>query len=329
MNKGSKNMLYGIMVVFVIAAAGLFIWNNGGAQLTGNQPFSTAGAPPANNVIVTSTGGTNPAIQPTLIVKLVDAAKPNAEVSGIYSVQFDITNPTSTRHESAAIGTGVNVSLNDNYVVTVKPSSTYYAASFSGKIESSGATTVTIPVKGLNTSTLYIDNDSVVGGRNGELPSGLNIPDTATGGGTLNIKAHLLGVTPYKFFGDNAVAIGMDYNALQYQLVTFGQVTCPDGTIVTPEKISTPGQTTVTSGFRNDTYKIGCGLLSSQAIEVPITIQLQTTIVGADSNATIRGYDYATFVDPVSTLFTYGIENSASQDTNSATNTSAVMYYTN
>lgn len=331
MKAKQTNILIAIMAVVVILAGGAYFVNTGALASFGLQPFSTAGAPPAAGVTVNVPAGNQGAnYQPVLTTTLVDFAQPLVAVATAYDVQYDITNLQGvTRHVTAGTGTNVNVDIGEKYVATLKPNTVYYAASYSGTI-ANPTTVLSMPAKYKNTATMFIENDSIVGGRNGELASGLNTPDTATAGGTLNLKAHLVGVTVNRIFGDTAVAMSVDYNSLQYKTVTFGQVTCPDGTVVTPEIIPTPGANVLVGQAKtNKAAKIGCQLLGSSSISVPVNIEMQASFVGSDSNATIKAYDWATFTNTTTGAFFQGIENDASADTNSATNPTAVSYYTN
>ena len=313
--------------IAVVLGVGVYAVNSGALATFGVQPFSTIqsgvvqGATPAQPAGVQ---GAN--YQPVLTSTLVDAVT-GAPISTAYDVQYDITNlQGAKRIVTAGSGTNVNVDIGEAYVATVKPSSTYYAASFSGKI-ANPTTVLSMALKRENTGNLWINNDPVNGTTRNAIVA---TPDTATAGGTLNPTVYLQGVTVNRIIGDKALAFSVDYNATQYKNVSFGQVTCPNGTVVTPVAYQTATSNALATGSTtNKTVKIDCEVQSSQSIAVPVNIELQAAFTGADQNATFKVLDFATFTNTQTGLFEYGTANDAGADTNSATNPTAVMYYTN
>lgn len=326
MKSKQSNTLIAIAAFVLIVAGAVYMINSGALVGVGLQPFSTIqsgvvqGATPAQPAGVQ---GAN--YQPVLTSTLVDAVT-GAPISTAYDVQYDITNlQGAKRIVTAGSGTNVNVDIGESYVATVKPSSTYYAASFSGKI-ANPTTVLAMALKRENTGTIWINNDPVNGTTRNAI---VTTPDTATAGGTLNPTVYLQGVTVNRILGDKALAFSVDYNATQYKNMTFGQVTCPNGTVVTPVAYQTATANALATGSTtNKTVKIDCEVQSSQSIAVPVNIELQASFTGSDANATFKVLDFATFTNTQTGAFEYGTENDAGADTNSATNPTAVMYYT-
>lgn len=322
MKAKSSNMLIGLAALVLILAGSIFVINNGALASFGIQPFAMVqsgvvqGATPAQPA---GTQGAN--YQPVLSSVIVNSVT-GAPISGAYSNEFNITNlQGAMRKVTTATNTATNVDIGESYKDTVQLSG-YYIADFSGKVENP-TTVISLALKQQNTLSTWVNNDPA----NATRRNATGAEDTAAAGGTLNPVLGIQGVTVNRVYGDGYIQVGADYNATQIKNLTFGQVKCPDGTIVTPEATATPASNALTAttadipaaATTNKSVKIACQLVSSQSILVPVNIELQAAYTN-DANVTFKIKDYAKFVNTQTGAYDFGVENDAGTDSNSGTN---------
>jgi len=323
MTSKKEKMLIGLACLAVVFGVGIYLVNSNALSSFGLQPFAMVqsgvvqGAPPSQPA---GTQGAN--YQPVLSSVIVNAVT-GAPISGAYSNEFNITNlQGAMRKVTTATNTATNVDIGESYKDTVQLSG-YYIADFSGVV-SNPTTIVSLALKQQNTLSTWVNNDPA----NATRRNAITAEDTASAGGTLNPVLGIQGVTVNRVYGDGYIQVGADYNATQIKQLSFGQVKCPDGTVVTPEVVATPSSNALAGTVSTDTpaiattnksVKIACQLVSSQSILVPVNIELQAAYTN-DANVTFKIKDYAKFVNTQTGAYDFGVENDAGTDSNSGTN---------